>query len=413
MDFARKALKRVVLVSLVVSVIAGYVAWQVAVESAERESIDLTLEVSIDTIEYYELIAAPENTLSKVAKVVTEDLVVGWFDVVELYDAKGQELAGSVTERGESIEALLPVHYAPSYEEPSYESITTKSGEWVLRNFIPIYSGNVLWGYLEGVRVVPDWQKKDIRDYSFVVALLSVAVAWLCGLFIYPIIVFLNREHIRQTKDIQQGSLDMMFALGKAISLRDSDTGAHNYRVVWISVELAERLGLSTAQIKSLILGSYLHDIGKIAITDAIMLKPGRLTCDEMEIMKAHVKEGVEMVKGIDWLEAAIPVIACHHEKWDGTGYPVGLIGNQIPLVGRIFAVSDVFDALCSERPYKPAFDYKKAFSIIKEGAEYHFDPSVVSAFEDISEELYERLKDADEELCRALMLEKIKYYFF
>jgi HD-GYP domain-containing protein (c-di-GMP phosphodiesterase class II) len=145
----------------------------------------------------------------------------------------------------------------------------------------------------------------------------------------------------------------MMEALGRAIAKRDSDTGAHNYRVAWIAARIAERLGLSGSAMQALIAGSFLHDVGKIGIPDAILLKPGRLDEQEMDTMRTHVAQGEEIVTGMGWLDGAQAVVAAHHEKWNGSGYPRGLAGEAIPLAARIFAVADVFDALCSKRPYK------------------------------------------------------------
>ena len=176
---------------------------------------------------------------------------------------------------------------------------------------------------------------------------------------------------------------------------------------------MAEAYGLDDEAMKALILGSYLHDIGKIAISDTILLKPGKLSDDEMSVMKTHVQEGVEMVNGIAWLSDAKTVIEAHHEKWDGSGYPNHLIGAAIPVSARIFAIADVFDALCSKRPYKEPFSYEKAIAIIQESQGSHFDPSLVTLFEVMSKGLYDTLLTADEAVCRALMTSKINKYFY
>ena len=414
MDFARRALQRIIFTGLFISLGAGAIAWFMAVENAERESVDLAMDVTRDTIKHFGLMEAKPERITAVAEQVTQSLVLDWFDIVELYDVEGRKLSESLTENGRKIENELPHHDKPESLEPAYESIKTVNDGWVLRIFVPIETQNPdIWGYVEGVRVVPDWQKADIRHYSLMVALLSMGAVWLCALVIYPTIVYLNREHIRQSNEILKGNIDMMLALGKAIALRDSDTGAHNYRVVWMAVEIAEKVSLDTDQIKALILGSYLHDVGKIAISDTIMLKPGRLDENEMAIMKTHVEEGVRMVEGIKWLESAAPVIGSHHEKWDGSGYPKQLSGETIPLNARIFAIADVFDALCSERPYKKPFSYQEALNIIKEGRGSHFDPCLVDLFEGQARRFYDQLVGLDEVSCHRLIQHKIDRYFF
>lgn len=414
MDFARRALQRIILTGLLISLGAGSIAWFMAVENAERESVDLAMDVTRDTIKHFGLVMAEAGQLGSVAKQVSQSLALDWFDIVELYDVEGNKLAESLTDSGLKIEDELPHHDAPDSLEPSYESVTTSDDDWVLRIFVPIQSpSSAVWGYMEGVRVVPAWQQADIRHYSLMVALLAFGAVWLCALVIYPTIVYLNREHIRQSNEIRKGNIDMMLALGKAISLRDSDTGSHNYRVAWMAVEVAEKANLRADEIKALLLGSYLHDVGKIAISDTIMLKPSRLDDNEMSIMRTHVDEGVAMVEGIKWLESAIPVIGAHHEKWDGSGYPRQLSGEAIPLNARIFAIADVFDALCSERPYKKPFSYQEALNIIKDSSGSHFDPSLVDLFEAHAMYFYERLKNMDEVQCRHLMQLKIDRYFF
>ncbi|WP_459903884.1 HD-GYP domain-containing protein, partial [Desulfosarcina cetonica] len=177
-------------------------------------------------------------------------------------------------------------------------------------------------------------------------------------------------------------------ALGNAIAKRDSETDEHNFRVTYFSLCLAEQLHLSAQSIQSLVKGAFLHDIGKIGIRDNILLKPSSLSNEEIAIMKSHVEQGVKIVNDIPWLGDAIDVIRFHHERYDGSGYPSGIIGEQIPIVARIFAVVDVFDALISERPYKHAISYDNAIEILKQDSR-RFDPLVLSRFLEISEALY------------------------
>ncbi|WP_240127183.1 HD-GYP domain-containing protein, partial [Thermomonas alba] len=199
-------------------------------------------------------------------------------------------------------------------------------------------------------------QRDQLRGDALGAAALAALAAILCGLVITPIVMHLSRDNERKAQEVLASHVAMMEALGRAIAKRDSDTGAHNYRVAWIAARLGETLGLRDDAMRALIIGSFLHDVGKIGIPDRILLKPGRLDDDEMRVMRTHVALGEEIVADIPWLAAAAQVVACHHEKWDGSGYPHGLRGEAISAEARIVAVADVFDALTSARPYKPAW---------------------------------------------------------
>lgn len=198
---------------------------------------------------------------------------------------------------------------------------------------------------------------------------------------LYPIIIRLFKEVLQFSARLAEANIGMLVSMGAAIAKRDSDTDAHNYRVTILAVMLAESINLQPEQIRTLIVGSFLHDVGKIAIKDSVLLKPGKLDDEEWVIMKTHVDHGLDVVKKHAWLAQAVPVVHGHHEKFDGTGYPSGLAGEEIPLVARIFALADVFDALFSKRPYKDPFPIEKCLSIIEEGRGSHFDPQLVDSF--------------------------------
>jgi hypothetical protein len=167
----------------------------------------------------------------------------------------------------------------------------------------------------------------------------------------------------------------------RALDLRDNETEGHTQRVSELTVRLAQAMGLSEVELIHVRRGALLHDIGKLAIPDSIMLKPGALTHDQVEIMHRHPDYAYELLSPIAYLLPALDIPYCHHEKWDGTGYPRGLKGDQIPLAARIFAVIDVWDALLSNRPYRPAWTEERAKAYIQEQAGKHFDPQVVAAF--------------------------------
>jgi len=170
-------------------------------------------------------------------------------------------------------------------------------------------------------------------------------------------------------------------ALGSAIDLRDGPTAGHSRRVLLYSVKIAEAIGGMEDQLKTLGMGAWLHDIGKLAIPDGILLKPGALNEQEREIMQRHVALGYDLVKGIPFLADAAEIILAHHERHDGSGYPRGLRGKDIPMFARIFAVADSFDAMTSDRPYRSALPVQTARSVIDAGGGKLFDPEIVDVF--------------------------------
>jgi len=174
---------------------------------------------------------------------------------------------------------------------------------------------------------------------------------------------------------------DTLEALGAAIDLRDSPTAGHSRRVFLYSMELAKSIGGLEQEIRSIAMGAWLHDIGKLAIPDRVLLKPGPLTESEWEIMRRHARIGYELVKSISFLAGAAEIVLTHHERFDGSGYPQGLRAEEIPFSARIFAVADTLDAMTSDRPYRAALPLQAARDVIECGSGTLFDPLVVTAF--------------------------------
>ncbi|GIW72986.1 MAG: phosphohydrolase [Planctomycetota bacterium] len=183
---------------------------------------------------------------------------------------------------------------------------------------------------------------------------------------------------------------ETVFRLARAAEMRDKDTGEHVRRVAHYARALALRLGLGAERADDLLLASPLHDVGKIAVSDAILRKPGKLTPEERAEMERHTIYGAELLEGSDLppLRLAREIALNHHERWDGRGYPRGLAGTDIPLAARITAVVDVFDALTSRRVYKEAIPLARAFEILQRDAGGHFDPEVVAAFSTLGREV-------------------------
>lgn len=182
-------------------------------------------------------------------------------------------------------------------------------------------------------------------------------------------------------RSAQEGA---MRALGLCLEARDAETQGHTDRVTALALSLGRRLGLPEGEQRGLRWGAYLHDIGKIGIPDEILRHPGRLTPPMWARMQAHVDDGLHLARQLPFLPGTtLDVIACHHERWDGQGYPAGRAGEDIPLPARIFAVCDVFDALTHARPYKPAWSLSDTLAEIRAGSGSHFDPRVVEALLD------------------------------
>lgn len=193
----------------------------------------------------------------------------------------------------------------------------------------------------------------------------------------------LEQKVAARTSELERARAKTLKRLALAGEYRDDDTFEHTERVGATCAEIARELGLDDKQVEIFRLAAPLHDLGKIGIPDSIMLKPGRLTDQEVEVMKTHTTLGAKLLtgSGSPVLQMGTVIAESHHERWDGTGYPYGLAGEAIPLVGRIVAVADVFDALTHDRPYKSAWPVEEAIAEIERGAGKQFDPRVVRAF--------------------------------
>jgi putative two-component system response regulator len=196
----------------------------------------------------------------------------------------------------------------------------------------------------------------------------------------------LEEKVFEATAELRKSQLDIIRCLGRAGEYRDNETGEHVIRMSKNCQALALAIGLSEKEAEQILYASPMHDVGKIGIPDNILLKPGKLTPDEWEVMQTHAQLGAEILADneSEMIELARTIALSHHEKWDGSGYPRGLSGENIPLVGRIAAICDVFDALTSWRPYKKAWPVEEAITFLQENAGSHFDPALVPKFIEI-----------------------------
>jgi putative two-component system response regulator len=194
---------------------------------------------------------------------------------------------------------------------------------------------------------------------------------------------WLAEEIQKAIKEIRDRESELIHRLSKAAEYRDPETGLHIKRMSWYSKHIATQLGLSLEEQELILEAAAMHDIGKVGIPDAILLKPGKLTESEFYFMKEHAKIGYDILNGSSsrLMRMGAEIALVHHEKYDGTGYPNGLKGEEISIYGRIIAVADVFDALTSTRPYKQAWPIEKAIAFLKNNSGKHFDPQCVAAF--------------------------------
>jgi putative two-component system response regulator len=195
-------------------------------------------------------------------------------------------------------------------------------------------------------------------------------------------------EHLvrQRTRELHDTRLEIIRRLGRAAEYRDNETGLHIVRMSHYSAIVGRAAGMNEHETDLLLNASPMHDIGKIGIPDRILLKPGKLDAEEWEIMKTHAAIGARILSGhhSELMELAQAIALSHHEKWDGSGYPHGLRGEEIPLEARVVALADVFDALTSERPYKPAWPLEKALGEIRSLSGIHFDPHLVNLYSEV-----------------------------
>jgi len=253
-------------------------------------------------------------------------------------------------------------------------------------------------------KIYNEWFKSIIE--SIVIMLLF----FIAG---YPTVLFLQHDIIKKNRELSKINIDILNLLGTTVAKRDSDTYTHNFRVTLYALLLGEALKLTKPELKSLIKGAFLHDVGKIGISDTILLKPAKLTDDEFKVMKQHVNIGQEIIINSEQLNDSKNVVLYHHEKYDGSGYLKGLKGEEIPLNARIFAIADVFDALTSKRPYKEPFTYEKSKEIMYKDSGTHFDPKLTTIFFDIIHDLYNKINSNNNETdLKNLLNKKITQYF-
>ncbi|MFQ5560327.1 MAG: HD-GYP domain-containing protein, partial [Nitrospinota bacterium] len=313
------------------------------------------------------------------------------FIIVELYNIRKEVLVEAVKPEYSHIETSInKITHRHLLTEKTLHKTHYLSNRMYLQIFTPPPSPpSTPEGFFEGVYLVEEEVLARLRTHllwSLALVVISILVTTLA---VYPLVVSLNKSTYRYAKILAEANLGMLEVLGGAIAKRDSDTNLHNFRVTLYSIRLAEQVGISRREMQALIKGAFLHDVGKIAISDTILLKKGRLSEEEFEIMKFHVKHGAEILSQYKWLEDSIDIVQFHHEKFDGTGYLQGIQGSDIPVIAKIFAITDVFDALTSRRPYKDSISFEKTMDMLQRGKGKHFDPEIFDIFREMAFGLY------------------------
>ena len=421
----RVLVKRVVLVAVAVAILLAGVTWiqmrgriedHVARTANDRLAVIRTLVRQTLTGGEIPLESALEQALRTVRDVGFDDST-GHFVFAVFRDP---ELTVITTVRDSSYTALAAVeNYVSAHPVRPSPSINSESrlirvaGHRCVRVVAPVtdrtgaVAARVDAVFALSPAAAAHLTRGPLETILYVIGVVLVVIALL-----YPVILSLARRLAEFSGELLEANLEMMEALGCAISKRDSDTDAHNYRVTIYAVRLAERVGLGDQQIRGLIKGAFLHDIGKIGIRDEVLLKPARLDEQEFAIMQSHVHHGLDIVRRARWLDDAVEVVGCHHEKYAGGGYPGGAPGDLIPLTARIFAIVDVFDALTSARPYKQAYSFQKALDILTEGRGTHFEPALLAHFKQIAEPLHRDLAHSDADGLSDQMRDISQRYF-
>lgn len=276
----------------------------------------------------------------------------------------GEGLAGRAASTGDIVSATL--------DDGDTGPAGQKGDRFVAYYGVPLLARGQLRGVLElyGHRV-PDVDAEWLRFLGTLGGQAAIAL-----------------ENAQLVQDLQSANLELIAAYDatlegwvRTLDMRDRETEGHTQRVAAMAVALARAMGIDEPALVHVRRGALLHDIGKMAISDSILLKPGPLTVDEQRLMRKHPEYAYELLSRFAFLRPALDIPYCHHEKWDGTGYPRGLREEEIPLIARIFSVVDVWDALSSNRPYRSALPHVEACRIIRQQSRSHFDPAVVDVF--------------------------------
>ena len=409
MDIAkpyRNATWRLAGALLLLGAVLGTLSWWVEIERIDNRVVALASAEAGSFAEEYLSDSAAFSKPAAEMQAALLDHFKDHFPIVEIYDASRRKAFEYITPGQEHVEDALRLrdHEFPEGSEPHYERRDVGKNVYLLV-VLPLQKNGQIYGYFEGVYDVPEEAIADIRENVARTVLMVLIAVVVTGGVLYPLLIRLNRNLLEASRGVLRGNLELLEVLGGAIAQRDSDTNTHNYRVTWYALALAQAAGLSAEEIRPLIAGAFLHDVGKIGISDNILRKRGTLTEEEIAIMQQHVSIGINILAKAEWLSDARNIVEYHHEKWDGSGYPKGLRETEIPVPARLFAIADVFDALTSQRSYKEPLSLEAAVDVLRKDSALHFDPRFVDVFIGIAGKVYEEVfRRSDEELEEMLI---------
>lgn len=415
----KKVLLRLLIGWVVLSCLVGGVAFYWEMEKVDDQVLKLATReagsFTSDTLDQFNRTDQAHPEVLALIQGKAAEFLKQHFTVIELYNSNKEKFLEATDPGAEFVEAELKKHMHRFPLENSVEYYKFYIGSRIyMQVLLPLEdSRGHLAGYFEGVYQVDDETFNSIRDDVVRTLLLVVVIIFATSVMLYPIIISLNRGLVKLSADLLKGNIELMEVLGGAIAQRDSDTNVHNYRVTIYAIRLAEALGRSETEVRGLISGAFLHDVGKIGISDNILLKPGRLTEEEFATMRTHVRLGVDIIAKSKWLLSAREVVEFHHEKYNGSGYLRGLRGDEIPINARIFAVVDVFDALTSRRPYKEPFSFEETMDILRRDSGSHFDPRILDVFTGIAYEMHQAVSHAADQEVEAELNRLLQRHFF
>lgn len=409
-------LRRMAILWFIASLVAGSLIFYVEMEKVDEQVLTMSMGGAFD-IDQRLVDSIPdmgqkgqEELQSLVEKLVSDEFVI-----VEIYARDKTHLAAAVRHDSEAVDKMLGARHHPFPLDNSihYEKFYIDDHLYI-QVLVPLRGRDkVVRGYFEGVYRVDDVTLKEIKSHVYSTLLLVLSVILATFVMLYPVIIYLNRQLIRFSKDLFKANIELMEVMGCAIAKRDSNTDSHNYRVTLYALRLGEAAKLDDVMMSQLIAGAFLHDVGKIGIEDRILNKPGRLSETEFTRMKEHVLIGLEIIAKAEWLQGARDVIEFHHEWYDGSGYMRGLKGDEIPVVARIFAIADVFDALTSARPYKESLPLVDVMAMMEKERGSHFDPTLLDLFLALAPSLHKSIGlTSYDSLTRMLSLVVHDYFF-
>ena len=408
-------IKRLVALWFMASFAVGGIVSYVEFESIDDEVIQLGLRQAY-SIDPFLIERLPQNLMEDtiILQEFVNRLTMHEYVVAEIYSEDQIHRAAAVRVGNASVNDAVDAkqHQFPLDRKLHYEKFHIDDVMYI-QILVPLKTRVTTYGYFEGVYKVDKVVIDEIMSRLYRTLAIVLIVILATFVMLYPVIIFLNRQLLSFSNDLFKANIELMEVMGSAIAKRDSTTDTHNYRVTLYALRFAEALKLTPVQICRLIAGSFLHDVGKIGIEDGILRKNGRLDEHEFRRMKEHVLIGIDIVAKADWLHGAREVIEFHHEKYDGSGYMRGLDGENIPLNARIFAIVDVFDALCSERPYKPAYPLEKVIEMMTEERGKHFDPKLLDKFLALAPDLHKKIGMTGHMNLTQMLSTAVRKHFF